>query len=124
MDRDRCLQVGCDDYLSKPFDSEALFAKIAHFLGVRYTYMDTTHSTQPTSPIQQPLNHQDLTVLPLAWRQALREAALALDESAIYELIGQIPPGETSLANRLTGLVENFEFEKIAQLSDSSSKQK
>jgi two-component system cell cycle response regulator DivK len=32
-DAERALQSGCDDYLSKPFDEQLLFQKLAHFLG-------------------------------------------------------------------------------------------
>ena len=122
-DRALSLQAGCDDYISKPFDPEDLFAKIAQFLDVRYCYVDTVNSPQSTPPIKKPLNQQDLMVLPLAWRQTLREAALALDEKAMNELITQIPPSEVSLANSLMELVDNFEFDKIAQLLDSSGNQ-
>ncbi|HEY9602542.1 MAG TPA: response regulator [Allocoleopsis sp.] len=32
------LEAGCDDFLRKPFREEQLFEKIAHYIGVRYTY--------------------------------------------------------------------------------------
>ena len=32
-DAERALQCGCDDYLSKPFDEQVLFRKLADFLG-------------------------------------------------------------------------------------------
>ena len=32
-DAERAVQCGCDDYLSKPFDEQLLFQKLAHFLG-------------------------------------------------------------------------------------------
>jgi CheY-like chemotaxis protein len=32
-DEERALQVGCDDYLSKPLDENLLFAKLVKFLG-------------------------------------------------------------------------------------------
>ena len=31
-DKEKALQSGCDDYLSKPFDEELLFATLAKFL--------------------------------------------------------------------------------------------
>jgi two-component system, cell cycle response regulator DivK len=31
-DAERALKCGCDDYLSKPFDEQLLFQKLAHFL--------------------------------------------------------------------------------------------
>lgn len=32
-DKERALQSGCDDYLSKPLDEDLLFTKLARFLG-------------------------------------------------------------------------------------------
>jgi len=32
-DKERALECGCDDYLSKPLDEELLFHKVAQFLG-------------------------------------------------------------------------------------------
>src|SRR5690348_2189721 len=32
-DKERALECGCDDYLSKPLDEELLFHKLAQFLG-------------------------------------------------------------------------------------------
>ena len=32
-DAERALQCGCDDYLSKPFDEQVLFRKLADLLG-------------------------------------------------------------------------------------------
>jgi CheY-like chemotaxis protein len=32
-DREKAMQSGCDEYLSKPLDEDLLFAKLARFLG-------------------------------------------------------------------------------------------
>jgi two-component system, cell cycle response regulator DivK len=34
-DEDRARQSGCDDYLAKPLDEDALFATLSKFLGAR-----------------------------------------------------------------------------------------
>ncbi|RYZ73209.1 MAG: response regulator, partial [Proteobacteria bacterium] len=34
-DRDRCLEAGCNDYLTKPVDFELLFATLANYMGHR-----------------------------------------------------------------------------------------
>ncbi|MEM7225786.1 MAG: response regulator [Pseudomonadota bacterium] len=36
-DRERILESGCDDYLSKPIDEDILFAKLQQFLGAPTT---------------------------------------------------------------------------------------
>jgi len=34
-DMSRCLESGCDDYLSKPIDKQKLLEKVVYFLGKR-----------------------------------------------------------------------------------------
>lgn len=118
-DRDRCLQAGCDDFISKPFDPEELFTKIGHLLGVRYQYTDVTPAIASVLTVQQ-LKPQDLTVMPLAWREALREASLALDENTLHKLIDQMPSEMEALSHQLIKLVEEFDFDKITELAHSS----
>ncbi len=114
-DRDRCLQAGCNDYLAKPFNPDHLFAVIGGYLGIRYRYETIEALPQPQRDLQ-PLSPQSFQSLPTAWCEALREAALDLDDSALYGLVAEIAPTEATLANQLTNLVDNFQFEAIAQL--------
>lgn len=50
-DREKCTAAGMDDYLSKPIESEPLFAKLQHWLG------DTQLKHQPPKPSPQVAVH-------------------------------------------------------------------
>ena len=120
-DRDRCLESGCDTYMVKPFEVEALLGTIATFLDVRYCYDEITYPPQGEPPRLNPLTHQDFTHLPWSLRQDLKESALSLDDKAMMRIINHISTRDSSLASRLRKLVDEFEFERIAQLVDESN---
>lgn len=119
-DRLISLQAGCNDFLAKPFTETALFDKMAHYLGVRYLYTEETPSSLnlATSP-QQLLTPQDLQVMPLEWITQVHEAALDLNDARLYELIAQISSQEQRLADTLKYLVDNFQLEAIANVTQS-----
>ncbi|MDX2217015.1 MAG: response regulator [Oculatellaceae cyanobacterium bins.114] len=116
-DRIVSLEAGCDDYLTKPFTEKDLFEAIAHQLGVQYRYANQAVQPSATS-LQQPLTLQDLHVMPAQWIAQVHEAALDLNDSKIRHLITQIPPHEQRLIQNLLSLVEHFQLEAIATLTE------
>ncbi|MEQ9549436.1 MAG: PAS domain S-box protein [Coleofasciculus sp. G3-WIS-01] len=116
-DRTSALQAGCNDYVSKPFQVETLFAKMENYLGVRYIYADSDSKDQPVNVNQ--LTPERLSVMPLAWIESLSEAAQLCDDEEILSLIDKIPPEETIVINTLRHLAHNFQFPLIIQLAQA-----
>jgi PAS domain S-box-containing protein len=118
-DRILVLSAGCNDYLSKPFHEEALFSKMAEYLGVKYlcaTEQSTTSNDQ-LYPTSVPLQFTDLAGMPSEWIGALRYAAELCDDSGVEALIEQIPAEQTSLIQGLRQLVQNYDFRPIITLT-------
>ncbi|MBD2209917.1 response regulator [Nostoc linckia FACHB-104] len=113
------MQAGCNDHVAKPFTETILFEKMAQYLGVRYIYSEVVapDSNKVTSP-KKSLTAADLQVMPKEWIGEVYEAALDLNDAKLYELIAQISSQEQPLAEALKYLVDNFQLEAIATLSD------
>ncbi|XWK86821.1 MAG: ATP-binding protein [Phormidium sp.] len=121
-DRDRILNAGCDDFVSKPFRIPEIFAKISEYLGVRYLYEQTTptqenQKSKTKVKISEKLTAADLSIMSAEWLAQLNHAASCADDEQILELIAEIPPEKAELADKLTDLVNNFQFEEITKLT-------
>lgn len=113
------LSIGCDDFVSKPFQTDVVFAKIAQHLGVRYIYQDSEQQSSDLSEISE-LTRADLAVMPDEWIAQLYQAAIKCDDQCMLQLIEEIPTKYTNLKTALTALVYEFEFEKILELATTS----
>ncbi|MBN3927680.1 response regulator, partial [Nostoc sp. NMS4] len=116
-------QVGCNDHITKPFLESVLFDKIAHYLGVRYRYREEAVPRLDHQALsQKSLTAQDLQVMSPEWIIQVHQATLDLNDTELYNLIAQIPNEEQVLANALKYLVDNFQLEAIATLSQTHEK--
>lgn len=127
-DRELTLAAGCDDYVSKPFQAEVIFAKMAAHLGVSYVYQETTASQSTSSAEKQPSKPQEvltseaLMVMPQEWISKMHQAARALNEQVVLALINEIQPEHSSLIINLTDLVDNFRLDVIVDLTNPIKK--
>jgi len=117
-DRSASLQVGCNDYITKPFTEAILFDKIAHHLGVRYSYAEKFLPERSLS-LPKTLTPQDLQAMPREWIAQVHEAALELNDRQIHQLIAQIPQEQEDLIQAIASLVNNFQLEAIAILTQN-----
>ena len=131
------LGAGCDDFVRKPFREEAIWEKMAQFLGVRYVYADSqsqqvtlrsptsSDNTDASSALLAPLAEkpdyvlraESLTVMPAEWVAQLQQAATQLNANQICQLITQIPEKYISLAKALQQKVNDFDFDQILNLT-------
>ncbi len=119
-DRQRALDAGADDYLSKPFREEALFGKIQALLGVRYTFGEyMTPLTSTVSDPPQAGSADQLAALPSGLVADLQHAALAADHDRIMELCEQAEEHSPGLARQLRGLAAAFAYKSVLSLLES-----
>ena len=118
------MAAGCDDFICKPFRTEVIFAKMAEFLEVRYTYGEPTPAATPqrmaiapTGITSKQVTAKDLQGMPADWVQRLHQAATRVDGQEVADLITEIPVEQANLANGLTQLMETFSFEQIVELT-------
>lgn len=114
-DRICALNAGCDDYVSKPFQVDTLFRKMAEHLGLDFTYIAEPEEQIPIS--REALTPASLLVMPRTWVMQLHQTSLACDERAVKQLLRQIPVEHASLACGLVAFVQNFDFEQIVELT-------
>ena len=114
-ERTAILDAGCDDFVAKPFRTDAILEKMGQHLGLRYRY---ENAAPPSSDADTPiLTSEDLKVMPTKWIAQLHQAAIQLNSKQIIQLIEQIPPEQTLFAKALTDLVNNFRCDVIMDIA-------
>ena len=121
--RGEILATGFDDFVRKPFTEEVIFEKLAEYLGVRYIYEDLAPSTQPSRKGDRMGEKSDsfflseLAKMPKLWVKELYQAANVLNEDLVLDLIQEIFPENTSLAEALTDLFNDFRLDVIVHVT-------
>ncbi|MBE9030633.1 response regulator [filamentous cyanobacterium LEGE 11480] len=119
-DRKVAINMGCSDFVRKPFQVEIIFEKMAKFLGVRYRYAAVESSAAVSEPVPpQPigaLTAADLQVMPTEWLHEVHQAASRANTKQLHKLIEQIPATHADLAASLIQLVNDFGFEEIVEV--------
>jgi PAS domain S-box-containing protein len=115
-ERDVILAEGCDGFVRKPFREDEIFERLTRHLGVRFVHAD---EAQADSAPSQPLTPHRLvtaTALPAAWRADLQQATVAADLDRMLALIDQLRAADPALADQLTELARNFNYDQILRL--------
>jgi CheY-like chemotaxis protein len=120
-DRAVVLAAGCDDFISKPFQEETIFGKIARYLGVRYIYEEPAQKSSQVEPqaeknlCDRPLEDY-LSKMPAEWVKQLYQEAITGSDCQIFNLIEQIPSNHAPLRHALMDWVKDFDFERVIDL--------
>ncbi|MDY6783686.1 MAG: PAS domain S-box protein [Cyanobacteriota bacterium] len=114
-ERQLVLAAGCDDYLRKPFQAQALLEKIAHYTGVQYIY----ETCQEPQPCRASATSRDdaLEAMPEGWHEELHEAATACNSKAVLQLLAAIPEDYSAFKQELTALATDYRFNAIAAMT-------
>ncbi|MBN3962269.1 ATP-binding protein [Nostoc sp. NMS8] len=121
-ERQKILSIGCDDFIRKPFTQEVLLEKLSQHLGLKYTnQVETTNtvfvdqSTQVFVSAAELLRH--LSQMSPEWLQQIHYAAASCSDELILELLKQIPSDNGQVFQVLRDLANNYQFEKIMELT-------
>ena len=113
------LSPGCDDFVLKPFHTEAIFDIMAKHFGVGYIYQDRELPSHSSNVTGEPLNLTDvLAAMSKKWIVKLYEAAIDADSELVFQLFEEIPESHTFELQTLRGWVNKFQFEKILDLTE------
>jgi len=114
-DRQSILDAGCDEFLPKPVDADALLETLARLAGVRFEYADLTE------PLPSPLDEThalDLAEIPedvlVRLRSAIETGALDEAEAALSGVRALDAP----LAERLAAMLRAYRLDEIAAAID------
>ncbi|GAB4537274.1 MAG: hypothetical protein Tsb0014_25890 [Pleurocapsa sp.] len=117
-ERTAILATGCDDFLAKPFREADLLDKIAQHLRVTYLYETATNSELATINCDRDfiLEPNALKVLSQEWLAQLKQAAIALDDRTLNDLLNQIREKHPLLAQAIQIKISNFDYDEITRL--------
>ena len=112
--RQELMEIGADDFISKPFREVELFQKIHAHVGMEYIYAD-----QPAAAASD--ESADLTPASLAsWPQdvigPMREAVITADLDQLLIQIQEVDARFPSIAQALRRLAEGFQYEKLLDI--------
>jgi signal transduction histidine kinase/NO-binding membrane sensor protein with MHYT domain/DNA-binding NarL/FixJ family response regulator len=120
--RQHILNVGCDDFIRKPFQAEVLLETIAHSLNLELeSILDPAHhpSTRgkiaPSSLTEFKIaDHLKQQSLP--WLEQLQQAASQGSDDRLLDLLEELPEDQEVLKQQIKALVMDFRFDRILEL--------
>ncbi|MDY6900246.1 MAG: ATP-binding protein, partial [Cyanobacteriota bacterium] len=116
------LKIGCDDFIPKPFQEEVLLEKIARYTGAKYIYeFDQMINASEENISLEDLTPEALQVMSEKWCRQINSAALSCNQNLVLQLIEEIPQEYNKLKNQLNYLVNSYQFNRIANLSERES---
>jgi PAS domain S-box-containing protein len=118
MDENRqvLMEIGADDFISKPFREIDLFQKIHAQLGVEFVYAEPPAAPDPEETVE--ITPESLAGLPRDVIHPMREAIIRADLDDLLEQIRKVEDRNPRLAQKLRRLAEGFEYQKLLDLFD------
>ena len=92
------LEVGCDEFVPKPFRKDILWKNIAEYSIVQYVYDKQEQFTTPQLPQNRAVfTPRALAVKPRAWLAQIHRTAESCNQKEIFTIIEQIPEQQMAL---------------------------
>ena len=112
--RQELMEIGADDFISKPFREAELFQKIHAHAGVEYVYAE--HPTAATQEEPPELTSESLSGWPHEVIDPMREAVITADLDQLLAMIDAVELRDPGIAKGLRRLAESFQYQKLLDL--------
>jgi len=115
-DRERFIQAGCDDFMSKPYRANEIFDKISQYFGVEYVY-DVDDQTSVLKNNEQ-LNPADFSDFPRDRLVVFKELLIESDPTKVRAFIESVKTEFFDLYQKLHALSKNYQYGVILKSID------
>lgn len=120
-----CEDVGCDDFLCKPYQPSMLYELLVQHLNLKFLYGNQGQTVAASGDGDSPLMSDREAELQLSqrtekWLAQFQQAAVELDEELVSQKIGDITADNPRLTKKLMKLFSGFQFDQIADLVDNA----
>jgi CheY-like chemotaxis protein len=112
--RQELMEIGADDFLSKPFREAELFQKIHTHAGVEYVYAE--HPAGDDQEESSDLTSESLAGWPHDVINPMREAVITADLDQLLTMIDAVELRDPRAAKGLRQLAESFQYQKLLDL--------
>ena len=118
--RQQLMDIGADDFISKPFREVELFQKIHAQVGVEYVYADPPAAAAGEETAE--LTPESLAGWPRDLIDPMREAVLTADLDQLLAKIQEVEARDPRIARGLRRLAEGFQYQKLLDLFSTGSR--
>jgi len=113
------FEVGCDDFIHKPFREADIFDALHKHIGVRFVYAESTAASTETKI--EILTPEAIAALPPDLVANLRQAIYNLDVELMQTLIAQISELNQPLATAIASLAKDFKYRQLLDLTQPTT---
>ena len=118
-ERREILDVGCDDFIRKPYRDTEIFNALTKHLGLRFLYAEDEVTAESAEDAK--LDLEQLKMIPPDLIENLRKAAILLDDERSLKVVGMISDFNHELGENLLRMVESLKYSEILAVSDRST---
>ena len=112
--RQELMEIGADDFISKPFREAEVFQKIHAHVGIEYVYAE--HPTVVSQDEAAELTPECLAGWPQDLIDPMREAVITADLDQLLAKIQEVELRDPRVAQGLRQLAEGFQYQKLLDL--------
>jgi len=118
----KIFEIGCDDFLPKPFSTHDIFEIMQKHLGLQYIYDNPEPRLSPQKVEDRVIALTDLAELPPRLLEDLTQAAIRSKMDQVNELIKMIQERNPQLGDGLHNLANKFDYIRIVDLIQKARK--